>query len=54
MITLTLLLILIIAGAFVFGTVGAGIIVVFGDFIVAGLVIYFIYKLVTGKGSKKN
>ena len=55
MITLTCLLALIIIGALMLGTVGVGILITFGDLIIAGLIVCGIYKLVTRKkGSKKN
>ncbi|MBO5319066.1 MAG: hypothetical protein J6B01_04570 [Ruminococcus sp.] len=46
MITLTIIVILIIILLAIILTIGAGILAVFGDFIVAGLVIALIVKIV--------
>lgn len=51
MITLAILLALIVLGALMLGTVGVGVLVAFGDLIIAVLIVYGIYKLFTKKGS---
>ena len=55
MITLTILLTLLILGAIMLGTLGAGILVAFGDVIVAILIVYGVYKLFNhGKKESKK
>lgn len=53
MITLAILLSLVVLGALMLGTVGVGILVAFGDLIIAVLIVYGIYKLFSKKESKK-
>ena len=54
MIILTILLTLFVIGAIVLSAISAGFIVVFGDAIIAAVVLCLIYKLITGKKSKKR
>ena len=49
MITLAILLTLVVLGAMMLGTVGIGIILAFGDVIVAVLIVYAICKLFSKK-----
>lgn len=49
MITLAILLTLIALGALMLGTVGVGVLLAFGDVIVAVLIVYAISKLFTKK-----
>lgn len=49
MITLAILLTLVVLGAMMLGTVGIGIILAFGDIIVAVLIVYAICKLFSKK-----
>lgn len=53
MITLAILLVLIALGAMMLGTVGIGVILAFGDVIIAVLIVYAICKLF-GKKRKSN
>ena len=54
MITLAILLALVVLGALMLGTVGVGILVAFGDVLVAALIVYGIYKLFNRKKESKK
>lgn len=55
MITLMILLSLVVLGALMLGTVGVGILVAFGDVIIAALIVYGVYKLFNhGKKESKK
>lgn len=54
MITLAIFLALTVVSALMIGTVGIGFLVVFGDLIIAGLIVYGLSKLFKKKESKKN